>query len=717
MMVSISVSAIILINILSGGNVSAAVFQELTDTSSINRQNISLLAGARRNPDLSIYFAHQTLSESRKINYLKGMADASLILGTAWLAKFNKGDSALYYNLQAYDLYDSINDTRGKARACYGLAYVYSFKDNYSESERYCTLSIDLFEQAGDTRGMINAYNVLSYLARQQKDINKARSIIEKSIETARSVKDTLPLADALNDLGNIYKEIALFNQAIDTYFEALKLWELKKDSAGIAIAYGSIGLMYFYQKEWEKALEFYLKKLPLSIADGDIWEVSKTYNNIALILNSNGKYDSALIYLRKSLKLNQQMNLSSGIADVYHNIATTYLLISGIDSAYYYMNKAMSLAKEINDADLVNFYVTFGQIHRSLGNYTLALNNALTAHKMAKELRLPIAVSESSALLNDIYSLLNRKDLAYNYLKEYNQLSDSINNDEFLKRVTRLEIQYDFDKKQKEAEFARMEERILHENRMRQQKLYVNGLLILLILLVLISFLYIRHNRLRARYTRIDLEQRLLRAQMNPHFIFNSLCAVQDFILAGKPQKANTFLTKIARLMRNILENSREEFIPLEKEIETVKLYLDLQQLRFETGFDYDIQLDDAIDPENYSIPPMLTQPCVENSIEHGILPLKEKGNLKIVYSLSNGLMKLEVTDNGVGRKEAAAKARERKDKKSVSTKVTTERLENFRKTLRQKSISYEITDLYEKERATGTKVVMMLPYKKIYA
>jgi LytS/YehU family sensor histidine kinase len=214
-----------------------------------------------------------------------------------------------------------------------------------------------------------------------------------------------------------------------------------------------------------------------------------------------------------------------------------------------------------------------------------------------------------------------------------------------------------------------------------------------------------------------IDLEQRLLRAQMNPHFIFNSLCAVQNFILAGKSQKANTFLTKIARLMRNILENSREEFIPLEKEIETVKYYLDLQQLRFENEFDYIISLDDTIDPENISVPPMLTQPCVENSIEHGLLPLKEKGQLKISYRLSNGLMILEVTDNGIGRKEAEKITAERRHKKSVSTKVTAERLENFRKSLRQKNRSYEIIDLYNEDRAAGTKVVMMLPYKKIYA
>ena len=203
----------------------------------------------------------------------------------------------------------------------------------------------------------------------------------------------------------------------------------------------------------------------------------------------------------------------------------------------------------------------------------------------------------------------------------------------------------------------------------------------------------------------------------MNPHFIFNSLCAVQDLILSGNTQKANTFLVKISKLMRNILENSREEFIPLEKEIETVKLYLDLQQMRFKTLFDFNIVLDDSIDPENISIPPMLTQPCVENSIEHGLLPSKDKGDLQITYTLYNGLIKLEVTDNGVGRRDAFTKGEVKNNKKSLSTTMTRERLENFRKRLRNKSISYEITDLYKNEKASGTRVVIMLPYKKIYA
>ncbi len=344
------------------------------------------------------------------------------------------------------------------------------------------------------------------------------------------------------------------------------------------------------------------------------------------------------------------------------------------------------------------------------------ATDNALRAYQIARERDMPLVISDAALLLSEIYSRTGRNDLAYRYLREHMQLKDSISNDEFLKQVTRMEIQYDFDKKQKEAEYVQMQEKLVRDQKIKQQRLYLKGLGILLILVALISLLYLRHTRLMAKYSQIDLEQRLLRAQMNPHFIFNSLCAIQNLILAEKPQKANAFLTKIAGLMRNILENSREEYIPLEKEIETLSYYMDVQQLRFDTGFEYNINVDPSIDPENVSVPPMLAQPCVENSIEHGLLPGRENGLISVSYSLRGGLIMLEVTDNGIGREKAAEVTPVRK-KQSISTKLTEKRLEHFRKILKEKEISYEITDLFEGGAAAGTKVVMMLPYKRIYA
>jgi len=714
----IFITIFISINILSGNFSFTESFRELPDTLSINKRNNELLVNARKNPDLVIPLAQLIFRQSDSINYLKGKADALLVLGSAWLAKsFNKTDSAEYYTLKAYDLYSELDHTIGKARACFYLSYVYSIRGNLDQAERYAALSLNFFEKSGDKRGMINAYHNLSYFADQQKDFKKAVALLQEAINIGRETGDTIPLADVINSLGNTYYHMNLFNRAIDTYFEALHLWELKRDSSGIAIAFGSIGLMYYHQKEWNKALEFCFKKLPVSQKRNELWEVTKTYNTIATIYNAKTDYDSALFWFRKGLILDKRMNYPSRIALSYNNIASTFLLMAQSDSAEWYINKALALANEIKDPDIVNYYITLGNVMKTEGKTSLALHNLTQAYHLGKQRKQTLVVSDASLLLSEIYKKINRNDLAYKYLKEHYQLKDSISNADHLKQVTRLELQYDFDKKQKAAEYDRMKERMEHETRIRQQRGAMTVLGILIILIALISFLLLRHNRLRSRLTQIDLEQRLLRAQMNPHFIFNSLCAVQDFILTGKPQKANTFLSKIAKLMRNTLENSREEFIPLEKEIETVRLYLDLQKLRFEEEFDYDIRLDDTIDPENISIPPMLTQPCVENSIEHGLLPLKEKGHLKISYSFRNGLMLLEITDNGIGRKEASSDNHAKKNKKSVSTQIMKERLENFRKTMRQKNISYEITDLYEHDRAAGTKVVMMLPYKKIYA
>jgi LytS/YehU family sensor histidine kinase len=292
------------------------------------------------------------------------------------------------------------------------------------------------------------------------------------------------------------------------------------------------------------------------------------------------------------------------------------------------------------------------------------------------------MALTGATLLLSDIYGRTGRYDLAYKYLKEHRDLQDSITSDEQHKQLTRLEIQYNFDKKQKLAEYERLQERMMSENKIRQQKTILTSLAVLLVLVAFFSLLYLRHTRLKAKFSQIDLEQRLLRAQMNPHFIFNSLCAIQDLIISDKPQKANAFLTKIARLMRNILENSREEFVALDKEIETLRLYMDVQQLRFEKGFEYEIRLDGTIDPENISVPPMLAQPCVENSIEHGLLSGKDNGRIEVSYSLKEGLIMLEVTDNGIGR-EKAAEIQPGIRKQPISTKLTEKRLQQVQPVL----------------------------------
>jgi LytS/YehU family sensor histidine kinase len=141
----------------------------------------------------------------------------------------------------------------------------------------------------------------------------------------------------------------------------------------------------------------------------------------------------------------------------------------------------------------------------------------------------------------------------------------------------------------------------------------------------------------------------------MNPHFIFNALNSVQQYILQGNVTEANRYLSKFSKLQREVLNNSDQNFIPLEKELEVLNLYLELEQLRFDGSFEYNIQLDKAIDIDEIKIPPMIIQPFVENSIWHGLMPKQGERWVKIEFTFSqDDLLVCTVTDNGIGREAA---------------------------------------------------------------
>ncbi|HYG40110.1 MAG TPA: histidine kinase, partial [Cytophagales bacterium] len=174
-----------------------------------------------------------------------------------------------------------------------------------------------------------------------------------------------------------------------------------------------------------------------------------------------------------------------------------------------------------------------------------------------------------------------------------------------------------------------------------------------------------------------LELEQKLLRSQMNPHFIFNSLTSIQNYIYKEKPELAASYLGKFAKLMRLILENSRQEYIPFSKEIETLQLYLELQKVRFADKFDFQIVIDPLIDQDEVSIPPMFAQPFIENSLEHGIVHKSEQGQIKISFSLQDDYILFEVEDNGIGRAKAAQINKALKTgHHSYATTITEERL-----------------------------------------
>jgi hypothetical protein len=209
---------------------------------------------------------------------------------------------------------------------------------------------------------------------------------------------------------------------------------------------------------------------------------------------------------------------------------------------------------------------------------------------------------------------------------------------------------------------------------------------------------------------TLLNLKLKALRAQMNPHFTFNVMNSIQHFILNKDDEAAHRYLTKFSRLLRTILHNSENNVIPLSEEIKALELYIELEAMRFDNRFQYEIIIDKKIDPAMVQIPSMLIQPYVENAIKHGILPLKENGRLKIEIIKQDSLLKCIIEDNGIGRKKAGEQ-KSHSDHKSMGISLTQERLAVIN-SLNNSNLSERILDLMDESgNARGTKVEIYIP------
>ena len=257
----------------------------------------------------------------------------------------------------------------------------------------------------------------------------------------------------------------------------------------------------------------------------------------------------------------------------------------------------------------------------------------------------------------------------------------------------------------------------------------WFKAIVVLVFLGAVFLFFKLRENRIKkeqARQTAInkqiaEIRMMALRSQMNPHFIFNSLNSIQHFITTHEKDEALHYLSKFSKLIRKILENSRQNTVSISNELELLQLYIQLEQLRFSNKFDYHIKVDEKIDVENIEIPPLLIQPYIENAIQHGLINKNSKGDLWLSLERYNGSLICKIEDNGIGR-EKAQQIEQKKISRHIALgiKVTNERISNLSSLLDYK-IEVVIEDLYKTQEyaeelpeALGTRVTISIPVKK---
>ena len=542
-------------------------------------------------------------------------------------------------------------------------------------------------------RGRVLANINYAILEGQDGKFDRSTDYYLKALKIAERTGFVRGITICYNNIGDDYRELKDYPNALLYAHRALEVNRASRETRGQAINLELIGSIYYILKDYRASLKYYKEALPLALSSKDRYVISQVLVGLGKNFAALHDYPNAIRNIHEAILHAEEEHENINIINAYRALADVYSDQQQIDSAQYYLTQAMQLAIEMNS-----------KVERS--------NVALD--------------------LSALFEKRGQLDSSLWYYKEYKAVSDSFLNEKNLAHISFIQTQFETEIKEEENKKLRGAQ-YLKDRELKQKNLLLLASAIMVCLLILSAILIYKaiqtkqQQKLLAEQRRHfnlqqhvhELELRALRSQMNPHFIFNSMNSIRNFILQQNPDEASDYLAKFASLMRMILDSSTQTFVLLEDEIKMLELYLDLEALRFSDKFQHRIVVDTTLDASDIRIPPMMVQPFIENAIWHGLLNKKEgKGEIRVLFhdfdTDNTNLVTCQIEDNGIGRVKAAEiKKAKLVEHQSRGIHLTMQRLQILGDELELQT-STQIIDLYDSEgHATGTRVMMQLPVK----
>ncbi|MBN1340369.1 MAG: tetratricopeptide repeat protein [Bacteroidales bacterium] len=576
--------------------------------------------------------------------------------------------------------------------------------------------ALELARKTGFRRGMAKSHNMLGVGYSSLGNYSLGLENYLEALRIFEELGENTSVGITSNNIGIIHKNLGNYSEAITYYQKSLSISEQSGNSQGTIIALNNIGNIYYDWQKYDFALDYFRRTLAMLKNSGDNNRIAVLLNNIGEVYYNKSVYDTALNFFSRSLSMSEALGSNKGILNSYRNMGELFCKMKNDRKALENYQRALKIAGDIGDRHNIAYLsVRIGEVYTSTGRSREALPYLKRGLEMAESIEASNLVKDAYFELSNYFAANNVSDSALYYFKKYSVEKDTLFNRESRKELTEMQTRYETEKKEREIQIQKL--RIQKQQNTMYYILFTVAFLIVILYLIFNRYqLKQKHYRAELQRKNIEIEQRLLRTQMNPHFIFNSLNSINSFITENEPDSAQLYLTKFASLMRYILDNSRKSFVPVEDERNTLKLNLELEQLRFNHKFDFRIEIAGDIDPEFTLIPPMLIQPFIENSIIHGVSNLEGRGMITVSLKKMNGIMECVVEDNGIGR-EKAMEIKKQKGvarHKSLGMQVTRERLELLREKSK-KDVFVKISDIQAAGGTPGgTRVEIHIPYEE---
>lgn len=514
-------------------------------------------------------------------------------------------------------------------------------------------------------------------------------------------------LARSYASSGVVYSEQSNYVLALKNYEQALKLYQEIQERPNISKVLNNIGILYKSQQIYPKALYYLKEAYKIQLSPGE-QNAPMTLTNIGVIYFELGEYQNAIDYYKKAKKGFEKNNNKRGSALLNNYLGDYYTKQDNQILALEYYQKSLNLYEEIQNkfgASLSLYNI--GLLLQKQQKYSEALIYAQKSLVYAQEIGVQDQTFHTEKLLSELYESSHNAEEALKHYKNYITARDSIHNQETNMKFARAEMGYELKKK----------EALLSEAHKREIQFVVFSILGGLLLIVLGLVIYNRmqvKRQLTLKKEVAEYEQKALHLQMNPHFVFNCLSSISSFIVQNGTDSALKYLSKFSKLMRLTLEYSKGSLIPIDKEIESLQNYLELEQLRFHDKFEFEIQSTENVE-FNMGLPPLLIQPFVENAILHGMVPKEGKGKIAVNFDVQNEQLVCTITDDGIGLSESKLlKENSVTAHQSMALEITKKRLK-IMESITSKSAKIEIIELSSAQQKTGTKVTLFLPIQYI--
>jgi two-component system, LytTR family, sensor kinase len=589
-------------------------------------------------------------------------------------------------------------------------------------------------------------------------NIEKSLTFIEKALENNQNKKRNAATYKLLADIYFYWKQydLAVYNYKLSYQIkEEIKIKMLLAKS-------------YFLLKKYEDSKKSYSELSEEKLADFEKIEVFEGLGDVNFALKN---WNVSNINYQKALKVAQDAAVNAKITDLNSKIAEVYAAKGQLNKAENSFNTSLNLAEkespnraleeeekvadfynanrrfddeiklrkkslaktELKDknsfgAKIIEDSITSQKINYKIGNayiqkedYQKAIPFLEKSKRDANKNKDISVEKDATRKISEAFANLGENEKALENYKNYVALVDSlyIRKEQEIYRAKRLaktiaanqnriaSLEKDKELTQSKISLAFIDQKLSEESNQRQ-RLIIYALVGGFLLMSLLVYFMFRNNKQQKLANNL-LALKSMRSQMNPHFIFNALNSVNSFIAVNDERNANRYLSEFSVLMRSVLENSDEDFISLTKEIELLELYVKLEHNRFKDKFDYQIKVDERIDLEQFSIPPMLLQPYIENAIWHGLRYKKEKGNLEIsINKEDDATVLITIIDDGIGRKKSQeVKTKNQLKQKSKGMSTIKNRIAILNDMYKER-IAVNVTDA--KENGEGTKVELLL-------